>query len=71
MAHVRFHILQAASRRADRLFGDMGRTKTLSSRVKHEKLGVEYDPRYDTCIQAFVRLMAQAASISIAVESEA
>ena len=49
------------SRRAERLFGEEGRTKRKSSHIKLEKLGIEYRPREDTCIKAFVRIMAQAA----------
>ena len=51
------------SRRAERLFGEHGRTKRRSSHVKLEKLGVEYNPREDTCLKAFVRMMAQAAAM--------
>ena len=49
-----------ASRRHNRLFaaGGAGRTKEMSSRVKIEKLGASYDPLDDTCIKAFVRLLA-------------
>ena len=52
------------TRRTERLFGKTGsgRTKSLSSGLKHEKLGVDYDPREDSCIKAFVRLMAESAS---------
>ena len=42
----------------------LGRTKGLSTHIKYEKLGDEtaYEPRSDTCIRAFVRLLAQAAT---------
>ena len=50
------------SRRRERLLGDSGRTKTLSSGIKWEKFGESYVPREDSCISAFVRLMAIAAS---------
>ena len=49
------------SRRTERLFGLRGRSKSLSLGIKLEKLEVDYDPRKDTCIRAFVRLMAEAA----------
>jgi hypothetical protein len=49
-----------ASRRHHRLFaaGGAGRTKVMSSGVKIEKLDAGYDPLDDTCIKAFVRLLA-------------
>jgi len=49
-----------ASRRHNRLFaaGGAGRTKVMSSGVKIEKLDDDYDPLDDTCIKAFVRLLA-------------
>ena len=48
------------SRRHDRLFaaGGAGRTKVMSSSIKIEKLDAGYDPLDDTCIKAFVRLLA-------------
>ena len=53
-----------ATRRNERLFGNsgQGRSKGLSLGVKLEKLGREYDPRYDSCIKAFIRLCAARAS---------
>ena len=56
------------SRRAERLFGEEGRTKRRSSHIKLEKLAdaVDYDPRHDTVIKALVRLMAAAAAASAA-----
>ena len=44
------------SRRKERLVA-VGRTK-LTSRVKMEVLKSDYNPRLDTCIKAFVRLLA-------------
>lgn len=54
------------SRRKERLFGvtGCGRTKALSTGVKIEKIGCEYDPRDDSCLKAFVRLMAARAEAS-------
>ena len=50
-----------AARRAERLFGQ-GRTKAeRAGACKIELLGQDYDPRQDTCIKAFVRLLAQQA----------
>ena len=48
-------------RRAERLFGSVGRLSYASSHVKLEKLGDDYDPKIDTCIKAFVRLIARVA----------
>ena len=47
------------SRRTERLL-NTGRTKHLSTGIKLEKLGVDdsYDPRSDTCVKAFVRMLA-------------
>ena len=44
------------SRRRERLL-QAGRTK-LTSKVKLETLRSDYNPRLDTCIKAFVRLLA-------------
>ena len=52
-------------RRSERLFGDHGRTKLLSAGVKHEKLGDDYDPTQDTCLAAFIRLLAIAATTDV------
>ena len=49
------------SRRAERLFGAEGRTRRRSTHIKLEKLESAYVPSEDTCVKAFVRLMAQAA----------
>ena len=53
------------ARRTERLFYQ-GRTKLPSQGIKLEKLGVEGDylPEEDTCIAAFVRLLAAAARSS-------
>ena len=55
-------IVYPKSRRAERLFGAQGRTKRLSSNIKLEKLDATYVPRDDTCVKAFVRHMALAAT---------
>ena len=60
------------SRHKERLFGAGGTGRlTLGSRgVKLEKLrGDGYDPREDTCIAAFIRLMEAAAVSSESPES--
>ena len=44
-------------RRKERLLG-VGRTKLASKWVKLEVLQRDYNPRHDTCIKAFVRLLA-------------
>ena len=44
------------SRRKERLLA--GRTKLMSKLVKMEVLMRDYDPRLDTAIKAFVRLLA-------------
>ena len=44
-------------RRKERLLG-VGRTKLASKWVKLEVLHRDYNPRHDTCIKAFVRLLA-------------
>ena len=44
-----------ASRLRDRLFGNAGRT---SNAVSWKIAGNEYDPKADSCIKAFVRLIA-------------
>ena len=50
------------ARRTERLFAH-GRTKLFSNGIKLEKVGVEGDylPQTDTCISAFIRLLAAAA----------
>ena len=53
------------SRRSEQLFGDQGRTKAISSGFKLQLLGRDYDPHeLDSCIKAFVRLMANMAATS-------
>ena len=59
-----------SSRRADRLFGEEGRTKRKSTHIKLEKLGQDYDPAEYTCIKAFIRMMAAAASAPDPVAEE-
>lgn len=57
-------IATPASRRKERLFGHAGagRSSTYNGNVKLEKLrGSDYEPRLDTCIKAFVRLLSVAA----------
>ena len=44
------------SRRKERLMA--GRTKILATGVKLELVDKDYDPRKDTCLRAFVRLLA-------------
>ena len=52
------------TRRNERIFGvtGSGRSKTLSTGVKLENLGKDYNPRDDTCLKAFVRMCAARAS---------
>ena len=45
------------SRRKERLL-NVGRTKLASKYVKSEVLCRDYNPRLDTCIKAFVRILA-------------
>lgn len=54
------------SRRHEHLFGESGtgRMSLCRAGIKVEKLGVEYVPRYDTCVAAFVRLLAMRAVAS-------
>ena len=35
--------------------------KLLAAGIKLEKLGVDYEPRADTCVKAFVRLLVATA----------
>ena len=51
------------SRRTERLMCT-GRTKHLSTGLKLEKLNCadSYDPRFDTCVKAFIRLLAALAT---------
>ena len=59
------------SRRSERLFGQTGRTSYRSSGVKLEHLEDDYDPLEDTCIKAFVRLIAAAAAEAAAASPAA
>ena len=58
------------SRRTERLLGEQGRTKLLSSGIKLEKLGAEYNPREDTCVKAFVRMLAERALAAASVSDD-
>ena len=59
------------SRRKERVFGatGSGRTKGLSTGIKIEKLGAEYDPREDTVLRALVRMLAETAAAGAAEEA--
>ena len=62
-----------ASRRNERLFGvtGSGRTKHLCTGVKLENIGKDYDPRQDTSLKAFIRLIAlKAQEIAAALEKQ-
>ena len=55
------------ARRRERLFGEgPGRVKRLAAGVKLETLGDDYDPRKDTCVKAFVRMLAASAEAATA-----
>ena len=55
-------VTMPAARRTARLFGE-GRTKAKrAGACKIELLGAEYEPREDTCIRAFVRILASRAA---------
>lgn len=47
------------SRRKERLFGMLGRTKPMPVGDNEAKRNAEYNPLTDTCIKAFVRLLAE------------
>ena len=47
-----------AARRTQRLFGEGRTSAKRAGESKMELVGVDYDPRQDTCIRAFVRLLA-------------
>ena len=49
-------IVYPKSRRAERLFGEEGRTKRRSTHIKLEKLSDDYDPRSDSVIKVLVCL---------------
>ena len=59
------------SRRSERLFGHQGRTSYRASGVKLEHLQDDYNPTEDTCIKAFVRLIALAAVAATAEDAAA
>ena len=52
------------SRRKERLFAD-GRTKLLKAGESLSNLGSDYDPTKDSCLQAFVRMLAEAATEAV------
>ena len=58
-------IMMPDSRRNERRFGDFGRLSYHASRVKVEH-DDDYNPRNDSCIKAFVRLLAIAATMAAA-----
>ena len=61
------------SRRKERLFGisGSGRTTSISAGIKLERLMIDhYDAVQDTCVKAFVRVIAMAAAASAAADSE-
>ena len=64
-------LLGIESRRKERVFGatGSGRTKGLSTGIKIEKLGAEYDPREDTVLRALVRMLAETAAAGAAEEA--
>ena len=47
-----------AARSTQRLFGEGRSKRKRGGACKMELLGVDYDPHQDTCIKAFVRLLA-------------
>ena len=47
------------SRRKERLFGMLGRKKPMPAGDNDAKRNAEYSPLTDTCIKAFVRLLAE------------
>ena len=61
-------IATPASRRAERLFGETGtgrssrRRRRAGAKSVEKLMGHDYDPRGDTCIRAFVRLLAEVAT---------
>ena len=59
-----------SSPRNERLFGLSGRSSYRSNGIKLEKLGDDYDPRDDSCVKAFVRLLARIAHAAVLAESE-
>lgn len=63
-------VVMPDSRRRERLFCSAGRTSYRSSGVKLENMGDDYEPTEDTCIKAFVRLLAAAAVAAVVEASE-
>lgn len=67
-------IAMPASRRGERLFGSgfiaTGRS-TLVKLEPHGEDGADYDPSLDTCLNAFVRLLAARVNADGALEAEA
>jgi len=63
-------VCMPASRRNERLFGLSGRSSYRSNGIKLEKLGDDYEPRDDSCIKAFVRLLARTAHAAVLAASE-
>ena len=61
MAHVKSSTLRVASSRAP-VRGKGPFEVSERSHIKMEKIGVDYYPWEDTCLKAFVRLMALAAT---------
>ena len=62
MAHVKSSTLSRVEPSACSGKRAVRSTKSLSSQIKMEKIGVDYYPWEDTCLKAFVRLMALAAT---------
>ena len=56
----------AACRRTERLFGDSGkgRSKALKFEGTAVMIGPQYDPQQDTCLAAFMRLLAARAEFA-------
>ena len=63
-------VCMPASCRNERLFGLSGRSSYRSNGIKLEKLGDDYEPRDDSCIKAFVRLLARIAHAAVLAASE-
>lgn len=60
------------SRRRERLFGDSGRGRTSSVRAASkciERIPADYSPREDSCVAAFVRLLAATTAANEAAEA--
>ena len=62
-----------ASRRNDRLFGEKAVGRSSSARVAHacmKLMGADYDPRTDSVLKAFVRMLAELAEPEMAQECQ-